>query len=269
MGFDGQVALVTGGGSGIGAAIASRLVRDGCAVVVGDLNLPATQDGAGQADERLAVVQADVTREQDVERLVNTAVERFGSLNCAFNVVGGSRGMSPIADQELDDWNFTLALSLTSTFLALKHEARVMIGGGRGGSIVNVASINAHMPSVQGSAYCSSKAGVSMLTQCAALEMARHGIRVNSVSPGLTLTPLTQPLLDIPGVLDAYKDRIPLGRAADPAEIAAVSLFLASEEARYVSGANIVVDGAWSTTGYPDVLSVAAAAVPASATPRP
>jgi NAD(P)-dependent dehydrogenase (short-subunit alcohol dehydrogenase family) len=254
--FDGQVALVTGGGSGIGAAIAAAFVREGGAVLVGDLDPGGAKSASGLPRDRFAAVAADATKESDVERLVVTAADRFGPLTCAFNVVGGSRGMSLIVDQDADDWNFTVGLSLTSSFLAIKHEARAMIDTGRGGSIVNISSVNAHIPSVQGSAYCSSKAGVTMLTQCAALEMARHNIRVNAVSPGLTLTPLTQPLLDLPRVAEAYRDRIPLGRPAEPAEIAAVSVFLASEDARYVSGTNVVVDGGWSTTGYPDVLSL-------------
>jgi NAD(P)-dependent dehydrogenase (short-subunit alcohol dehydrogenase family) len=128
-----------------------------------------------------------------------------------------------------------------------------MIAKGTGGAFVNISSLNSRVPMYFGSSYCAAKAGVAMLSQCGALELGEHGIRVSAVSPGLTVTPLVQPLLDVPNALQAYLDRIPLGRAATPEDIAASALFLASDDASYISGVNLFVDGAWEQTGYPDL----------------
>jgi NAD(P)-dependent dehydrogenase (short-subunit alcohol dehydrogenase family) len=135
----------------------------------------------------------------------------------------------------------------------MKHEGKLMANGGRGGAILNISSLNSEVPMFGGSSYCTAKAGVAMLTKCGALELAESNIRVNAVSPGLTDTPLTAMAKQVPGMLAAYNERIPLGRAASPAEIAAASLYLTSDDASYVSGVNLFVDGAWATTGYPDL----------------
>ena len=121
------------------------------------------------------------------------------------------------------------------------------------GAIVNIASLNAHVPMHAGAAYATAKAGVEMLTRNGALEWADRGIRVNAVLPGLVETPLTRPHFQDPARLDAFRARIPLGRPAQPAEIAGPALFLASADASYVSGASLVVDGAWEVGGYPDM----------------
>jgi NAD(P)-dependent dehydrogenase (short-subunit alcohol dehydrogenase family) len=133
----------------------------------------------------------------------------------------------------------------------MKHQARQMLT--RGGAIVNIASLNAHVPMHAGAAYASAKAGVEMLTRNGALEWSEQGIRVNAVLPGLVQTPLTRRHFDNPEALAAFKARIPLGRPAQPEEIAGPALFLASEDASYISGASLLVDGAWAVSGYPDM----------------
>jgi len=138
-------------------------------------------------------------------------------------------------------------------FLCVKHEARSMISRGRGGAIVNVASLNSHVPMFGGVAYCCAKAGVEMLSRNAALELAAKRIRVNTLSPGLTDTPLTAPMRDVAGVEHAYMDRIPMQRWGTPQDMAAAALFLASDDAGYISGSNLFVDGGWATTGYPNL----------------
>jgi meso-butanediol dehydrogenase/(S,S)-butanediol dehydrogenase/diacetyl reductase len=138
-------------------------------------------------------------------------------------------------------------------FFGIKHAARRMIEQGRGGAIVNIASLNSRVPMFFGAAYSAAKAGVASLGQSAALELGEHGIRVSTVSPGLTATPLVAPMTDVPAVHAAYMERIPLGRPASPADIAASATFLASDDAAYVSGVNLFVDGGWEQTGYPDL----------------
>nr|NLD41160.1 SDR family oxidoreductase [Actinomycetales bacterium] len=242
--FDGKVAMVTGSGSGIGKAVVDGLLAEGASVVGADLN-------PGDAREGYTPVVCDVTTEADVERTVATAVETYGGLHLGFNVAGASKA-GTILDQSEEDWNFTVDLVLKGVFLSTKHEARAMRDSG-GGAIVNVSSLNAHVPMWFGAAYASAKAGVEMFTKNAALELAGHGIRVNVVLPGLIETPLTSFFNEAPGLLDDFREKILVGRPGQPEEIAKPCLFLASEDASYVTGTSLVVDGGWEITGYPDL----------------
>ncbi len=250
--FKGKVALVAGGASGIGYAIATRLHAEGASVVVGDLNAERL-DALGALGDRVATLAGNVTVEADAKALVALAAERFGGLDAAFNVAGASRP-GYIVDLAEDEWDFTVDLCLKGVFLGMKHQARQMMRQGRpAGAIVNIASLNAHVPMHAGSAYVSAKAGVEALSKNGALEFAPHGIRVNAILPGLVQTPLTRRHFDNPDALAAFVDRIPMGRPAQPEEIAAPALYLASDDAAYVSGASLLVDGAWAVSGYPDM----------------
>lgn len=254
--YEGKVALVTGAASGIGLAIVERLLADGAKVVGGDLaaeGLAALEDRLG---ERFAGLVTDVTKESDGEALAALAVERFGRLDAAFNVAGGSRP-GYILDQAEEDWDWTVDLCLKGVFLGMKHQARQMIRAGaqngqRGGAIVNIASLNAHVPMFAGAAYVAAKAGCEGLTKNGALEFAEYGIRVNAILPGLVQTPLTRRHFDNEDALAAFMERIPQGRPAQPAEIAAPACYLASDDAAYVNGASLLVDGAWAVSTYPD-----------------
>lgn len=250
--FAGKVALVTGGASGIGLAMVRRLLAEGARVVAGDVNEAALAALAAELGAEFAGRRADVTREAEVEALVGFAAERFGGLDCAFNVAGAARP-GYLVDLSEADWDFTVDLCLKGVFFAMKHAARRMLTQGRGGAIVNVASLNAHVPMHAGGAYATAKAGVEMLTRNGALELAEHGVRVNAILPGLVQTPLTRRHFDDPDALAAFAARIPLGRPAQPEEMAGPALFLASEDASYVSGASLLVDGAWAVSGYPDM----------------
>jgi NAD(P)-dependent dehydrogenase (short-subunit alcohol dehydrogenase family) len=143
-------------------------------------------------------------------------------------------------------------LCLKGVFLGMKHQGRQMMRQGRG-SIVNIASLNAHVPMHAGSAYVAAKAGVERLSQNGALELAPFGIRVNAILPGLVQTPLTRRHFDNPDALAAFEARIPMGRPAQPEEIASPALYLASDDASYINGASLLVDGAWAVSTYPDM----------------
>jgi meso-butanediol dehydrogenase / (S,S)-butanediol dehydrogenase / diacetyl reductase len=249
--FEGKVAVVTGAASGIGLAIVRQLLAEGAHVAGSDINADLLRTVSGELGSGFAGALGDVTKEADAEALVALAVERFGGLDVAFNVAGGNRA-GYIVDQTEAEWTFVMDLCLKGVFLGMKHQARQMMRQGSG-AIVNIASLNAHVPMHGGAAYSTAKAGVEMLTRNGALEWADRGIRVNAVLPGLVETPLTRPHFQDPARLDAFRSRIPLGRAAQPAEIAGPALFLASGEASYVSGSSLVVDGAWNTSGYPDM----------------
>ena len=210
---------------------------------------------AGELGPDFLAQTADVTREADGKALVDLAIERFGGLDCAFNVAGAAQP-GYIVDLDEDDWDFTVDLCLKGVFLGMKHQARAMLGrgGSRGsGAIVNIASLNAHVPMHGGAAYVSAKAGVEMLSKNAALEFADGGVRVNAVLSGLVETPLTRRHFENPDAHAAFMERIPMRRAAQPEEIAAPALYLASDDASYVSGASLLVDGAWAVSGYPDM----------------
>jgi len=249
--FAGKTAVVTGGASGIGLAILRRLHAEGASVVCADVNadrLHALEAELGS--DRLLYMLTDVTKEPDVAKLMDSAVGRFGPPSCAFNAAGASRP-AYLVDLTEEDWDYTVDLCLKGVFLCMKHQARQLLT--RGSAIVNIASLNAHVPMHAGAAYASAKAGVEMLTRNGALEWSEQGIRVNAVLPGLVQTPLTRRHFDNPEALAAFKARIPLGRPAQPEEIAGPALFLASEDASYISGASLLVDGAWAVSGYPDM----------------
>lgn len=243
--FAGKVAIVTGAASGIGLAVSKRLLEEGASVVGSDLK-PMEVLG-----DRFVGLTHDVTQEASAQELVATAVSRFGGLDAAFNVAGGSRP-GYIVDLPESDWDFTVDLCLKGVFLGMKHQGRQMMRQGRG-SIVNIASLNARVPMHAGAAYVAAKAGVERLSQNSALEFAPFGIRVNAILPGLVQTPLTRRHFDNPDALAAFVERIPMGRPAQPEEIAAPALYLASDDASYVNGASLLVDGAWGVSTYPDM----------------
>ena len=249
--FQGKVAVVTGAASGIGQAITRRLHAEGASILGSDLNVQGLEAMEVELGERFLGRAGDVTVEADVALTIEAANEQFGGLDHAFNVAGGNRP-GYLLDLDEDDWDFTIDLCLKSVFLCIKHQARRMVRR-KSGSIVNIASLNAHVPMHAGAAYATAKAGVEMLTKNAALEFAELGLRINAILPGLVETPLTQRHFDNPEALAAFVARIPQGRAAQPEEIAAPALYLASDDASYVNGSALLVDGAWAVSGYPDM----------------
>ena len=250
--FEGKVGVVTGGASGIGLAITRRLVAEGAKVVVGDINDASLASAAREFGDAIACAKVDVRIEAEVEAMAATAARRFGRLDVAFNAAGLG-GFGEITELAEADWDLVVDICLKGVFLSVKHEARAMIAQRRGGAIVNVASLNSHVPMYGGVAYCCAKAGVEMLSRNAALELAPKRVRINTISPGLTDTPLTAAMHNIAGVEGAYMDRIPMKRWGTPDDMAAAALFLASDDAGYITGSNLFVDGGWETTGYPNL----------------
>jgi len=243
--FDGRSILVTGAGSGIGQAAAVAFGLEGGQVLVADLDLAAARRTAAQIVEaggRAHPFEVDATDEAAVERMVAAAVEQHGPLRHAFNNVGLSRG-GGLETMSRTDWDWTLAVSLTSTFLCMKHEAPVMRGAG-GGTIVNTASMSAKIYTPSASpAYAAAKAGVVHLTHYASCALAAEGVRVNSVSPGLTATPLIAQMFDAAQQSAIAAEAQVVARAVTPEEIAAAVLFLSSDEAEMITGRDLEVSG--------------------------
>ena len=248
--FAGKVALVTGGGSGIGRASSLTYAIRGAKVVVVDVDVEGGEETVQMIKEaggEAALVPADVSSGAETQRMVDQAVDVYGRLDCAFNNagVGGGRGRSLTADYSEEDWDRVIGINLKGVWLCMKAEIPQMLKQG-GGAIVNTASI-AGLVGLRGTcAYVAAKHGVTGLTKAAALEYAGMGIRVNAVCPGYIHTPLTQPLFDRnEGMEDQVISRHPLGRLGEPQEIAEAVMWLSSDAASFVTGHNLTVDGGY------------------------
>jgi NAD(P)-dependent dehydrogenase (short-subunit alcohol dehydrogenase family) len=240
--FAGRVALVTGGGSGIGRACASRLAQEGAVVVVCDLDeaSAATTVASLEGQGHLAV-RTDVTSESEVDELAQQLRATVGTLHIAVNNAGRSGPRAPVADTALADWRSVMSLNLDGVFLCMRAELGLM---GRGASIVNVASVMGAVGNPYSAAYTASKHAVVGLTRAAAWEYADHGVRINAVGPGFTETPLLS--AETQARRGELEDRHALGRFAEPEEIAASVAFLASDDSSFVNGAFVPVDGGYT-----------------------
>ncbi|MBE9373816.1 glucose 1-dehydrogenase [Saccharopolyspora sp. HNM0983] len=231
---DGKVAIITGGSRGMGAAHARSLVAEGAKVVIGDI---LDDEGKALADElgsAARYVPLDVTEPDQWQHAVSTAVQEFGRINVLVNNAGIVNG-SAIQKFDLQQWQRILDVNLTGSFLGIRAVTDPMIEAG-GGSIMNVSSVEGLRGSPWAHGYVATKWAVRGLAKSTALELAQHNIRVNSIHPGLIRTPMTEGIPD-----DMIK--APLGRPADPAEVATFVLFLASDESSYATGSEFVVDG--------------------------
>lgn len=259
--FDDKVVVVTGGSAGIGRATVERLVGEGASVVFcGRREGIGREVAAALATERAVFVTADVTVRDDLARVYESALERFGRLDVVVNNAGNVV-VGPMMDVGAQHWRRTLALNLDAVFdscqLAIPHLRATIAAGAPGAAIVNVASLESVAGDRGFSAYSAAKAGVANLTRSMALEFGPEGIRANAVSPGAVDTPLTAMTTGHPVALAAFEQAIPVGRFGRPAEVAAAVAFLAAEEASFVNGANLLVDGGVTArTGHPDLMTL-------------
>lgn len=242
--LDGKVAMVTGAGSGIGQAAALALAAEGARLILADLgSAEHTRRQIVDAGGAALAVKCDVTQEDDVRTLVAQALGEYGRLDCAFNNAG-IEGTAERAVHETEevDWQRVIATNLTGVWLSIKHQVPAMLNDG--GSIVNGASVAGLVGFDRNAAYVASKHAVLGLTKTAALEYAAQGIRVNAVCPGVVRTAFTDRFTGGTAEGEApYTAAIPLGRLAEPAEVARSVVWLCSAESSYVTGHGLVIDG--------------------------
>jgi 2,5-dichloro-2,5-cyclohexadiene-1,4-diol dehydrogenase 1 len=245
----GKVALVTGGGMGIGRAIATSCAREGAKVVVADFNA----DSGRQTVELIEatggealLVEGDVSKEDQVASTVAAAVEKFGRLDLACNSAAVSRGSGPIHEYTRDIFDQTLEMCLTNTWLCMKYEIRAMLETG-GGAIVNISSNASLRGQAYNTAYAAAKSGVNLLTKSSAAEYGDQAIRINAVSPGVIRTPgLEKYFADQPDLRRGLERSAVMNRLGEPEEIAEAVVFLLSERASFITGQLLSVDGGGS-----------------------
>ena len=237
--LDGKVAVITGAGSGMAKASVEIFVREGAKVVAGDIS-GAEKDTADAVGPAVLPVHCDVTREADIEAMVQAAVEEFGRLDAMLNVAGIAEGVM-VGDLTPEHYDRTMDVDLRGVLFGMKHGIRAMLAAGDGGVVVNWSSVGGLGGSPFTSVYNAAKHGVIGATKCAAVEYGPHGIRVNALCPGFIHTEIMG-AHPPPGILD----KAALGRGGQPHEVAEVAAFLASDRASDVSGAIIPVDGGWS-----------------------
>ncbi|AUW56988.1 oxidoreductase [Sphingobium sp. SCG-1] len=247
--FTGKSILVTGAGSGIGLATAELFAREGASVLAVDLDEKI--EGAFRENPSITVMRGDAGSEADVTAMIAAAVDRHGGLDVICANAGISGGMKGLFDQTAEDWETLLRVDLIGPFLAIKHGAKAMLAAERPGAIICTASVAGLRAGAGGPAYSAAKAGVINLVQTAAQQLTGSGIRVNAVCPGLIETGMTQALYDLARAKNRENmigQLNPLQRGGDPVEIANAIGFLASDEASYVNGHALVVDGGLSTS---------------------
>lgn len=245
MRLEGKVAVITGGTFGIGESTAKLFSKEGAKVVIaarneekGSMVVKDIKDSGGEA----LFVKTDVSKEKDIQNLIEQTVETYGKVDILF-ANAGVGGMSNVDDLCLDEWNHTINVDLTGVFLSNKYAIAEMKKTG-GGSIINCASILGHVGQPAVAAYSAAKGGVVNMTRTLAVENAKHGIRVNAVCPGYVVTNILDGLSE--EMLEELKSLHPIGRLGKPEEIAYAVLFLASDEASFVTGANLLVDGGYT-----------------------
>jgi glucose 1-dehydrogenase len=246
MRLDGKVAIVTGGGSGIGQVIAERLASDGASVVIDYVGSPdgaqATVRSIEKQNGKGEIFEADVTRIEDIQKLVDAAWNRYGSADILVNNAG-IEIRADFWDTTQDDFDKVMAVNLRGPFFLAQEFVRRLRAAGKPGRIINISSVHEDMAFPGFSTYCCSKGGMRMLMRDLAVELGPLGITCNNVAPGAIITPINESLLENKPKLNALLANIPLNRLGEPKDVASVVSFLASEEASYVNGSTFVVDG--------------------------
>jgi len=242
----GKVAIVTGAATGIGQAIAVRFAQEGASVVVDYVGKP---DAASKTEQEIAsfggkvlCVEADVSQPDQVQNLIDSSIKTFGKIDIVVNNAGIEK-KAAFVDYPLEELQKILAVNLVGPFLICQAAARQMIKHGHGGRIINISSVHEDLPMPTNSAYCVSKGGMRMLTRTIAVELGPHQITVNNIGPGAVYTPIDADVEKKPEMEAALMAEIPLKRWAKPAEIAGLAVYLASDEAGYVTGSTHFIDG--------------------------
>jgi glucose 1-dehydrogenase len=253
--LEGRRALVTGANSGIGRAIALRLAREGAAVVVNYVAHPEAAEevlrelsGAGA---KALAIRADVADEGQVDEMFRRAAEELGGLDILVNNAAIEM-RHPFLEMPVEDWRRVIDVDLTGPFLCAQRAARLMVQSGKGGAIVNITSVHQRIPWGGYAHYCAAKAGLDLLTKTIALELATKGVRINSVAPGAIATTKNESAWSEPEMMRDLLDKIPVRRVGEVEEVAAVVAFLCSDEASYMTGSTVYVDG--GMTLYPAFL---------------
>ena len=252
--LDGRVALISGGGGAIGAALADAMGAAGARIVVGDIDQARANETAARvraAGVEAVAFGADVTREAEAERVVAGALEHFGRLDVIVNAVGGGAGrvLFDAQDYPRDAWDWIMELNLRSTVIATQAAVRAMIRGGEGGRVINISSVRAQLGINAGySAYVAAKGAISSLTRQWATEWARHAITVNAVAPTFVDTPQVATLLADPEFKSGLVSRVPLGRVGQTSDLVGAVIFFASGASSFVTGQILGIDGGLTAT---------------------
>ena len=247
MKLEGKVAVITGSARGIGCAIAEAMSREGALVVITDRDREEAARTAARIGDSAIAIGADVSRPEEIEALFAETVRKFGKVDILVNNAGiGAARL--VVDITLEEWERIIRINLTGAFLCSQQAARQMIAQGSGGKIVNIVSLSGQKGGVGRSAYGASKAGLEVLNKIMAVEFADYGISVNAIAPGPIMTE-TGKGMHTPETVDAYHRLIPQRRYGEPAEIASAAVFLASDDASYITGHTLNVDGGFLAAG--------------------
>lgn len=241
--LDGKVAVVTGAGSGIGAAIAAALHAEGARVVVADIS-GAQEEVAKRLGERCRPVHVDVSSGTDVQAMLQTALDEFGRLDIVCNNAGIDGELAPLGDCSEENYDRVMGTNARGVFLGMRYSLPILLAGG-GGSIINIASIAGSVAFPTMSAYCASKGAILAMSRTAAAEYAAAGVRINCVCPGVVHTALVERLPT--ALIEGATALTPMGRAAQPEEIAGAAVYLASDAASFVTGSALTLDGGYTS----------------------
>jgi glucose 1-dehydrogenase len=246
MRLKGKVAIVTGAATGIGQGIAERFAKEGASVVVDYVGRPdapnKTEEAIKSAGGRSIAVEADVSNPQEVQNLIDSAVREFGRLDIVINNAGIERKY-PFVDYPVEEARKILEVNLIGPFLVAQTAAKQMIKQGNGGRIINVSSVHEDLPMPTNAMYCASKGGLRMLARTIAVELAKYNITVNNIGPGAIYTPIDADIEAKPELEKALMGEIPLNRWGQPSDVAGLAVYLASDEAGYVTGSTYFIDG--------------------------
>ena len=241
--LEGKTALLTGGGRGIGQAIASGLTKAGASVAIFEKNIE-----QNILPDKIKIYTVDLIKHMDLEQHFNDFINDFGAINILINNAGITKS-SPSENYSENDWKTTLDINLSSFFLMCQLAGRKMIQQEIGGSIINVTSIGGSQGFPNNPAYCASKGGVRQLTKALALDWGKYGIRVNNLVPGYTHTPMNQKSWEDKNLRQERATHAMLGRWAEPEDMIGAAIFLASDASSYVTGSDLYVDGGWNAKG--------------------